>query len=51
MGAMRQAVQDGIGEGGLTQSLVPERDWKLAGDDGRPALNPVYRLRSVVDLP
>ena len=34
VGVVDEAVEDGIGEGGLADHLVPGVDGQLAGDDG-----------------
>ena len=36
-----QSIEDGIGDRGFAQVLVPERDRKLARDDGRSQSRPV----------
>lgn len=33
---MQDSVEDGVGDGGVSQILVPLRGRELAGDDGRP---------------
>jgi len=38
MGVVDQPVQNGIGNGRITNHLVPVVDRDLAGDDGRAAL-------------
>jgi len=38
VGAVDQAVADGVGEGGVADDLVPGLDGELAGDEGRSAL-------------
>ncbi len=38
---MHQAVEDGVGECGLTQVGMPVRDGQLAGDDGGAAIETV----------
>ena len=35
---MDEAIEDGVGDGGIGDDLVPVVDRHLAGDDGRPAL-------------
>jgi hypothetical protein len=37
MGVMDQAVEDGVGVGGIADQRVPLVDWKLAGDGGGAA--------------
>jgi len=32
MGAMDDAVKNGVGQGGIANHLVPATDWDLAGD-------------------
>jgi hypothetical protein len=34
VGVVGEAVEDGIGEGGIVEVLVPGADGELAGDDG-----------------
>ena len=36
-----ETVEDGVGDGGIGDDLVPVIDRHLAGDDGRSALMPV----------
>jgi antirestriction protein ArdC len=38
MGVMDQAVEDGVGQGGMAQGLVPVRHRQLTGDHGRAGL-------------
>jgi hypothetical protein len=38
MSIVEQAVHDRVGDGGLTERLVPMVNGKLAGEDGSPAL-------------
>ncbi len=38
MGVVDEAIEDGVGDGGIGDDLVPVLDWHLAGDDGRSAL-------------
>lgn len=35
MGAVDEAVEDGIGDGGIVEPSVPVLDGQLAGDEGR----------------
>jgi hypothetical protein len=37
MGVVHEAVEDGVGVGGITDHLVPSVDRDLAGEDGRSA--------------
>ena len=37
MGVVNEAIQDGVGDGGVTDNFVPMFDGDLAGDDGRGA--------------
>lgn len=38
MGVVYDAVEDGVGDGGFADHLMPARDWQLGGNDGGPAL-------------
>ena len=38
MGVVDEAVEDGVGDGGVGDDLVPMLDRHLTGDDGRSAL-------------
>lgn len=38
MGVMDEPVEDGVGQGGIAQGLMPVRDRQLAGDDGGAGL-------------
>ena len=38
MGVVDQAVEDGVGQGGMAEGLVPARHRQLAGDHGRTSL-------------
>jgi hypothetical protein len=42
MGAVEKPVEDGIGDGGLAQCLMPESDRDLAGDDRRAKLGAIF---------
>ena len=35
VGAVDDAIEDGVGEGGIADDLVPALDWQLAGDEDR----------------
>jgi hypothetical protein len=35
VGLMDEAIEDRVGEGGVSQIVVPMFDWQLTGDDGR----------------
>lgn len=37
MSVVHQAVEDGVGQGGVADGGVPVFNWKLTGDDGRAA--------------
>src|SRR4029453_17999065 len=41
VGAVNQAVEHRVGDGGIADMLVPELDRDLAGDDGRGAIMPI----------
>ena len=41
VGVVDEAVEDGVGDGGIADDLVPVLDGHLAGDDGRAAPVPV----------
>jgi integrase len=47
MGSSEQSIEDGIGDRGLAQVLVPERDRELARDDGGTQARPVLDPRNV----
>ena len=57
MVALHDAVQNGVGDGGVTDPCVPVFDWQLAGDDRGFAAGPVVndlqqvRTRHAVDGP
>jgi hypothetical protein len=38
VGVVDEAIEDGVGDGGVGDDLVPVLDRYLAGDDGRSAL-------------
>ena len=38
IGVVDEAVEDGVGDGGIADDFVPVVDGHLAGDDGRAAL-------------
>jgi len=38
MSVVDEAVEDGVGDGGIGDDLVPMVDWDLTGDDGRTTL-------------
>lgn len=38
MGVMDEAVENGVGQGRITQRIVPVGDRQLTGDDGGPGL-------------
>lgn len=42
VGVMDEAIKDGVGEGGVPDSLVPVLDRQLAGDDGGAAAVAVF---------
>ena len=42
MGVVDQAVEDGVGDGGIADDLVPTIDRELAGDDDRAGLIAVF---------
>ena len=37
MGVVNEAIEDGVGVGGVADDLMPGRHGKLRGDDRRPA--------------
>ena len=37
MGIVDDAVEDGVGEGGIADHIVPAVDWELTGDQGSAA--------------
>ena len=41
MGVVDEPVEDGVGDGGVGDRLVPVIDWQLAGHDGRAAIVPI----------
>ncbi len=42
MGVMNQAVEDGVGDGGIADVLMPVFDGKLTGQDGRTGAVAVF---------
>src|SRR5436190_23436455 len=51
VGIVHEPIEDGVGDGGIADDLVPVLDRKLAGDDGRAAPVPVlHDLQEVAAL-
>ena len=49
MCVVKEAVEDGIGVGGISGGMMPQRGRKLAGHDGRLAAVPIFQdLEQVV---
>ena len=42
VGAMNQAVEDGVGDGGIADALMPVSDGELTGQDGRTGATAVF---------
>ncbi|HUA54675.1 MAG TPA: hypothetical protein VMB81_21025 [Candidatus Sulfotelmatobacter sp.] len=42
VGGVDDAVEDGVGDGGVADQVVPAVDWDLAGDDGCAAAAAVF---------
>ena len=51
VGVVHQAIEDGVGDGGIADDLVPVFDRQLAGHDGGAAAVPVFHdLQEVAAL-
>ena len=51
MGIVDDAVEDGVGEGGIADHIVPAVDWELTGDQGSAAAGSFFGdLEQVMSL-
>ena len=43
VGVVHQSVEDGVGQGGIAEVLMPVRHWQLTGDQGRTDIEAVIQ--------